>query len=86
VTGPHLVPPSPEQPFGPVIITAREIYDAVVRVSAKVDIVSAQMTQLVADGQDWEARIRALERGRWPLPSLAVLLSIAGLVFTVLTH
>lgn len=76
------VPPNPE-PFGPVIIGAREIYDAVVRVSGKADGIAMQLTTIVADQQDQEARIRALERARWPLPSVAVLLSAAAVVTTV---
>lgn len=73
-----------EPPFGPVVIGAREIYDAVVRVSGKADGIALQLTALVADVQDQESRIRALERGRWPLPSVAVLLSLAALVLTAL--
>lgn len=77
------MPMAPE-PFGPVVIGAREIYDAVVRVSAKVDLLSLQHTQQSAEVQDQETRIRTLERARWPLPSVAVLTSIAALVAAVL--
>jgi hypothetical protein len=79
------MPMAPE-PFGPVVIGAREIYDAVVRVSAKVDLLSMQMTAQGSDLADQEARIRTLERARWPLPSMAVLTSIAALIAAVLIH
>lgn len=34
--------------------------------------------------QDHEVRLRSLERARWPLPSVAVLLSVAAVVLTVI--
>jgi len=71
--------PIPEG-LGSVIIGPREIYDAVVRVSAKVDLLSMQMTQQTADLQDQENRIRNLERGRWPIQSVTVLIAIGAVV------
>lgn len=72
--------------LGPVIITAREVYDAVIRVSTQVTDLSAQITAVAKDQveiaksmDDHEARIRSLERGRWPIQSLTVLISIAAL-------
>jgi hypothetical protein len=68
------------EPLGPVVIGAREIYDAVVRMGGKLDLVAEQHTETRAEVRDHEARIRVLERARWPLPSLAALISIASLV------
>lgn len=67
------------EPLGPVIIGAREIYDQLVRVVAAVERVSGQLTDLAQDVHDHETRLRSLERARWPLPALAVLVSIAAL-------
>lgn len=50
--------------------------DRLTRIEVKLDMA-------LANYQDHEVRIRALERGRWPLPSLAALLSIASLVLSV---
>lgn len=66
--------------LGPVVVTAREIYDAVVRLTGRVDLGLAQQDTQRAISADHEARLRTLERARWPLPSLAVLLSLGGLV------
>jgi hypothetical protein len=63
-----------------VIIGAREIYDQVVRIGAAVDKVADKVADSEQEIADHEARIRALERARWPLPALAVLVSIASLV------
>ncbi len=83
-----------EPPLGNVIITSREIYDAVVRLTGRVDVLIEQHNNLSRDQQeheraaetshqDHEIRIRSLERGRWPLPSLAVLISAGALVLAV---
>lgn len=79
-------------PLGPVTIGAREIYDQLLATDKKVDGIRGEVQQvaqahgeMTKDLADHEARIRALERGRWPLPSAAVLLSLAGLVLAILT-
>ena len=74
----------PSDPLGPVVIGAREVYDAVMRLTALVDRLAGQHTDAESDLRDHEARIRALERGRWPLPSLAALCGLAALVVSVL--
>ncbi len=61
---------------------------AVVRLEGKFD----SLTQSFASEQnnkntvhaDHEARLRNLERGRWPLPALASLIAVASLVLTVI--
>lgn len=72
------------EPLGPIVITAREIYDAVIRLTAAVERLANQHDDAAGDLKDHEARIRALERGRWPLPALAVLVAIAALVVPLL--
>lgn len=71
-------------PLGPVLITSREIYDQLVRVAAAVDRVSNQLVDMAQDLHDHETRLRALERARWPLPALAVLVAMASLALTFL--
>lgn len=71
-------------PLGPVTIGAREIYDELKTVGVKVDHVSSQLDGVVADVADHETRLRALERSRWPLPSIAALLAVASLVLTLI--
>jgi hypothetical protein len=71
-------------PLGPVVITAREIYDQLIRVAAAVERLVGQLDEQARDVHDHETRLRSLERGRWPLPALAVLVSIAALVLAFL--
>ena len=71
-------------PLGPVSITAREIYDRVVLIGALVERVSLQLTDLASRASDHEQRLRRLESGRWPLPALAALLSLAAIALPFL--
>ncbi|MGW6498538.1 hypothetical protein [Nonomuraea angiospora] len=79
-------------PLGPVTIGAREIYDQLLATDRKVDGIRGEVAQvaqahgeLTKDLADHEARIRALERGRWPLPSLAALVALASLILAVIS-
>jgi hypothetical protein len=85
---------APSDPLG-IHIGAREIYDKltdvdrkVSDVGGKVDRLSDQHTDLRTDmtemRADYEARLRSLERGRWPLPSLAALIALASLIVTII--
>jgi len=40
--------------------------------------------QFVSQGNDHEARIKSLEANKWPLPSLAALISLAAIVLAVM--
>jgi hypothetical protein len=62
----------------------KEIYDAVLRLTGRVDTLIAQHDETRTDLKDHEVRIRALERNRWPLPSLAVLLSAGALILAAI--
>jgi hypothetical protein len=71
-------------------ITSREIYEAVVRLTGRVDVLIEQQThirleieELKKDLRDHEDRLRILERGRWPLPALAAVVAIASLALAV---
>ena len=52
-------------------------YDRLTRIEVKLDMA-------LANHQDHEARLRTLERSRWPLPSVALLVSAGALVTTVI--
>lgn len=83
------------EPLGNVVITAREIYDAVVRLTGRVDVLIEQQNTTSRDlqdhekastatHQDFETRLRSLERARWPLPSLAAAVSLVAIALTII--
>jgi hypothetical protein len=67
-----------------VRIGAREIYDALVRLEATVGRLVEQYAETRAEVRDHEGRMRDLERGRWPLPALAALVSLAALAVAII--
>lgn len=73
-------------PLGGVVITSREIYDAVVRLTGRVDVLIEQQGETRQDIQDHETRLRSLERARWPLPALSVLIALGSLGYALLGH
>lgn len=81
---------STTDPLAPVTIGVRQLYDKLETLTAKVDDVRIEVQQVAQthseatkDLADHEARLRALERGRWPLPSLAALIALASLIVTL---
>jgi hypothetical protein len=68
----------PVDPLGPVVITSRDIYDRVVEMSGKVDRLVDRDQDTERTLNDHEARLRAQERTRWPLPALATLIALAA--------
>lgn len=87
-------------PLGPVVITGREIYDQGVRLAAAIadlgtrvdrladahDDTKERLVDVKSNLLDHETRIRGLERGRWPLPSAAIVVSMAGLIYAIVTR
>jgi hypothetical protein len=87
---------------GVVFVGLKEIYEKVVQLGVKVDVLLSQHTdaindikdhetrlrgveqfsETVKDVTDHESRLRTLERARWPLPSLAAVVSVAALVLS----
>ncbi|WP_225838654.1 hemolysin XhlA family protein [Streptomyces sp. NK08204] len=61
----------------------RSLSDGLVRVETKLDGIGQGLTELGKDVADHETRIRALERARWPLPSLAAVVAVGSLGVTV---
>lgn len=87
--------PPPLDGWGPIVITPREVYDAVIRLDASVRTLLQSMNQhteehvrrdedIDARFQDHESRIRTVERARWPLPSVAALTGVGGLVTSLI--
>lgn len=79
--------------FGQVIIGPQQIYDQLIRLTDEVAKLSSRVEQIGSDVNrqqvslsDHEARIRILERARWPLPALAGLVSLGSLVLAVLAY
>ena len=80
----------------------RDLAKTVGRIEAKIDGVLNETRDIRADLADHETRLRALEaqpksseieprvttleRGRWPLPSLAALTGLAGTVLGALAY
>ncbi|MFE7751158.1 hypothetical protein [Streptomyces sp. NPDC057428] len=50
----------------------------------KLDGIGQGLTDLGKDVADHETRLRALERARWPLPTIGVLAGVAGTATGVL--
>ena len=69
---------------GPVVVIGlQQIYENVVETKAQLQLLVAQHTEQARDLSDHEGRLRALERARWPLPSLAALLSVVSLALAL---
>jgi len=69
----------PDQGPG-VTVGLREIYEVVLELKAQLTLLVGQHADQSKSLDDHEERIRALERSRWPLPSLSVLISLAALL------
>jgi len=76
---------SASDPLGPVTIGAREIYDKLLDLNLKVDRIAATLSDVQGTITDHEARLRTLERGRWPLPSIAALVSVGSLAIALIS-
>jgi TRAP-type uncharacterized transport system fused permease subunit len=58
--------------------TILQLYVVQTQMNSKLDV-------LLLTDSDHEARLRALERSKWPLPSIAVLVALAGAVTGVIS-
>jgi hypothetical protein len=79
-------------PDSPVVITLRDVYEAVNRLAERVsglvgqvEALREQFDRLDRQRDDHESRLRALERRQWPIPSAALLVSIVAVVITVIS-
>jgi hypothetical protein len=78
------LPPDPQPSTFVVMIGPKEIYDAVIGLTATVERVANQQSDTRNDVADHETRIRGLERGRWPLPTIAALAGVGALIVAIL--
>lgn len=67
-----------------VVIDLKSIYDQIVILSTRVELLMSKQLDHDRHHTDYEGRLRSLERARWPLPSLAVLVSLGALALAVL--
>jgi hypothetical protein len=71
--------PSTPIPDGSVIITPTEVYAEVRATGDAVRGLATKLDNIPAELADHEARLRILERARWPLPSLAAVTGVVAL-------
>ena len=67
----------------------RSLAQAVGRIETKIDGIFNETKDIRTDISDHEARLRTLERARWPMPTIGVLAGVAGAVtgaFALLGH
>lgn len=76
---------SVDQPPPYVVIDLRAIYDQLIVLNTKVERLVSKQDEHERDNADHEARLRVLEKARWPLPSVALLVSLASLGLAVAT-
>jgi len=60
------------------VLTIKDVYDVSTETRTLVTGMSHRLETAEARHVDHEARIRALERARWPLPALSVLIALAS--------
>lgn len=58
----------------------RSLSSSLTRMETKLDGIGQGLTDLGKDVADHETRLRALERARWPLPTIGVLAGLGGAV------
>jgi hypothetical protein len=75
------------EPLGGVRISAQEVYnqlirltDLVVSMNGKIDRLTEKQSDAAEVDKDHEARLRSLEKARWPLPSIGLILSAVAVV------
>lgn len=52
--------------------------------NGRLDTSLQRTTQVEKDVSELEIRVTALEKARWPLPSIAALVAVAGLVLSLI--
>jgi len=76
---PHYIPG--DQQF--YTVSNKDIYNLIMLVQGQITTLVTQGSQSARDIDDHEVRLRGLEKARWPLPSLAILISLASIVYAV---
>lgn len=69
---------------GPVVtIGLKEIYEQLIRLNTKVEVLMSDQGDSEIKIADHESRLRLLERARWPLPAITILIALASLAVAV---
>lgn len=74
-------------PEGAVVITTADIYRQLLDLTKEVGELKGAVQKTVERNKqvdDHENRLRSLERARWPLPALAVAISLGTLITTII--
>jgi hypothetical protein len=61
-----------------------DLYDKLVGLSARMDVMLSRIDDVLKDVSDHESRLRQLEKSRWPVANVTVLVGIASLVLAVI--
>lgn len=69
-----------DEPLGPIVITARDVYNELREVHVKVDELRHENGGQVERIGDHEVRLRALERWRYALPLSALTTAVSAAV------
>lgn len=74
-----------------VVITLKEVYDVQqkqgvvqIEINSKLDRLLDKHDRIDEAVADHETRIRSLEQTRWPLPSIAAIVSVASLIWSMM--
>lgn len=80
--------PDPNIPEGAVVITTADIYRQLLDLTREVGELKGAVqaaAKISKNVEDHESRLRSLEKARWPLPALAILISLAAAIATIVT-
>lgn len=69
-----------------VTVTLAKIYDKLLEVERISTVTNVHVENVTADVSDHGNRLNSLERARWPLPSLGVLVALAALAVSFLKN
>lgn len=71
-------------PGNVVVVSLKDMYDMIVRMVSRVDLLIEKDLDRGKDLADHETRLRGLERGRWPLASITALAAVGALIVAIL--
>lgn len=64
----------------------RSLEVGLARIDGQLALIAQRSDQIDKDVEDLQERVAALERNRWPLPTLSVLIALGALLFGVWTR
>lgn len=67
-----------------VVVTLERLYDELLSTHDDVTVIKVEMGGVNQKVADHSTRITSLERQRWPLPSLSILLAVGALAASLL--